>query len=87
MNPNQEEWIRWHERLNHIPCSQMRNISKCGVLLATLHKLNSPLIFPSYSFGGDKRQPWRIKGKHGHIKKSEYESHGILVCIDQLISS
>ena len=87
MTATQEEWQRWHERLNHMPEKQMRNLSLRGILPRSLSKLKSTPICPSCAFGAAKRKPWRTKGAYRHIKKSDHNCPGSLVCIDQLISS
>ena len=32
LSPRQEEWLQWHERLNHLPHAQMLKLAKRGIL-------------------------------------------------------
>ena len=87
LDSNQEEWLQWHERLNHIPYSQMKVLAKEKILPSTLNNIKALPLCPSCAFGGSKRKAWRTKDNFGSIKKSSHDVPGSLVCVDQLISS
>jgi len=87
LDSNQEEWLRWHERLNHIPYSQMKVLAKEKILPSTLNNIKALPLCPSCTFGGSKKKAWRTKDSFGSIKKSSHNVPGSLVCVYQLISS
>ena len=86
LNPAQEEWLRWHERLNHLPHSKMRTLSKHGVLPKKLEKLHSPPLYLSCTFSVAMRRSWRHKDGHRSIKKETHVTPGSLGAVDQMIS-
>jgi len=87
MTSTQQEWLRWHERLNHMSSTQMRRLLEKGVLPKLFSKLHAIPLCLSCAFGESKRKVWRTKDGFGSIRKADHLAPGKLVCIDQLISS
>ena len=87
MNKKQGKWLRLHERLNHTPRLKMRILCDKEILPKSLDKWHSLPLCPSCAFGNSKRRKWRTKPRPGTIEKVHQTAPGILVCVDQLISS
>jgi hypothetical protein len=87
LNTKQEEWIRWHEHLNHISYSQIRRLAYKKILPHSLLSIKSFPLYPSCAFGGSKYNVWRTKDGYGSIKKEYHNQPGSLICIDQLVSA
>ena len=60
LKPNQDEWLRLHERLNHIHYPKLRRLCDKGVLHASLAKIHSLPSFPSCAFGESKCRKWHF---------------------------
>ena len=54
LNAKQEEWLRLHAQLNHMPHPKMRRSCDKGILPASLAKLHSLPLCPSCAFGNSK---------------------------------
>ena len=86
LSTDQVEWLQWHERLDHMPCTQMRKLSQHGILPKKLSKLHSLPLCPSCAFGASKRKPWRNKDGHASIRKDGHNTPDSIVAVDQLVS-
>jgi hypothetical protein len=83
----QDEFLLWHERLNHLPFSKMLNLSVHGFLPGKFQKLKQHLPPCGVClFGKAKKRPWRKKSKPGAIRDSHDDIPGAGTSVDQLIS-
>ena len=59
----QDELMRWHYCLNHLPFKCLFKLAKQGLLPKKILKANTP-ICPACQYGKMHRKPWRTKGNH-----------------------
>ena len=57
----QDELMRWHYHLNHLPFKCLFKLAKQGILPKKVLKANTP-ICPACQYGKMHRIPWRTKG-------------------------
>ena len=80
----QDEFMRWHYCLNHLPFKRMFKMAKQGLLAKKILKANVP-ICPACQYGKMHRKPWRTKGNHPKTSRVATEP-GQIVSVDQLES-
>ena len=80
----QDELMRWHYRLNHLPFERMFKMAKQGLLPKKILKACIP-ICPACQYGKMHRKPWRTKGKPSNSSRMATEP-GQIVSVDQLES-
>ena len=88
-SPLIQEFMDWHERLNHLSFLNMFRLSEHGYLpkkFLDLKRLSKRILCPSCIFGSAKRRSWRTKGKPKNIRKSSEINPGDKVSVDQMIS-
>ena len=83
----QERFLRWHERLNHLPYSLMLRLAQKGVLPKEFTKLKQDLPpCASCLFGKQRRRP-RTTLSSGSIRQEHHDHPGAAVSTDQIISA
>ena len=83
----QTQFLRWHERLNHLSMADMLRLAETGRLPKSFLKLKSDL--PSCGaclFGRQHRRSRKGKLASSSIRKPEHDCPGAAVSVDQLIS-
>lgn len=86
-SPLQDEFMRWHFKLNHLPFPSMFQLCRSGYLPKKFLSLRSDqLICPSCILGKQRKRPWRVKGQNKTIRKENETSPGDRVSIDQMVS-
>jgi len=84
----QDEFLQWHERLNHIPLSRMITLAEKGFLPKKFLQLRQSLPPCGVClFGHARRRPWRSKGPPSSIKKASETYPGAGTSTDQLVSA
>ena len=83
-----QEFLIWHNRLQHLPMTTMLALSKLGILPRRFQhtKSNQP-ICASCLFVTAHRRPWRTKSKAGTILRASDDKPGRGVSTDQLVSA
>ena len=77
-------FLRYHQRLGHMPFSVLRQAAKMGILPRRLQNCRN-VVCPACLYGKQKRRPWRTKAKEVKpIKK--VQAPGECVSVDQLES-
>ena len=89
ISPLAKEFLSWHERLMHIPFSEMFELCKRSILPKKFLPLkNNPPLCVSCQFGCAHKRHWRFKGKcSGSIRKPSHNQPGSCVSVDQIISA
>jgi hypothetical protein len=88
LDDDQQELMKQHYRMNHLPFSAMITLAKKGKLNRKFAKLKHKLpVCMSCMFGTAHRKPWHLKGKKGLIRKPSDNAPGKCVSIDQMISA
>ena len=83
----QDEFLLWHEKLNHIPFSKMMNLAQRGFLPKKFLKLKSSLPPCGVClFGQAKKRSWRTKAHPRTIRDDKDTKPGAGTSVDQLIS-
>ena len=83
----QIRFLRWHERLNHLPMAQMMKLAETGRLPKSFLRLKSDLPpCGACLFGRQHRRPRRNRLAKGSIRKAHHDHPGAGVSTDQLIS-
>ena len=80
----QDELMRWHYCLNHLPFKRMFKMAKQGMLPKKILKANVP-VCPACQYGKMHRKLWRTKGNHSKPSRMATEPDQI-VSVDQLES-
>lgn len=86
LSPEQQEMLRWHHRLLHLPFQQIRDLAQKGFLPKFLSKVK---LFPPCAaciFGKSHKRPWRTSKKKGSIRKDNENFPGACVSVDHLHS-
>jgi hypothetical protein len=83
----QDEFLLWHEKLNHISYSKMMNLAQHGFLPKKFLKLRSSLPPCGVClFGQAKKRSWRTKAHPRTIRDEKDTKPGAGTSVDQLIS-
>ena len=80
----QDELMRWHYRLNHLPFKHLFQLAKQRLLPKKILKANVP-ICPVCHYGKTHHKPWRTKGIHPKVSRVVTKP-GQIVSVDQLES-
>ena len=84
MDP-QDELLRWHYRLGHLPFDRIKQLANNGQLPKRLLTCHTPFC-AACQYGKMTKRPWRVKGDDkGTAKMATYP--GQVVSIDQLEST
>lgn len=87
LSEQQLRFLRWHERLNHLPMAQMLKLAESGRLPRSFVHLKSDLPpCGACLFGRQHRRPRKGKLARGSIRKPEHDHPGAAVSTDQLVS-
>eukprot|EP00986_Skeletonema_menzelii_P004558 scaffold1561_cov129-Skeletonema_menzelii.AAC.11 len=87
LSPVQQEFLSWHNRLFHMPFSQMYKLAKLGFLPKRFLKCTNMLCI-SCQFGKAHRRPWRTKGTTSSgIRKKTEKRPGDGTSVDQIVSA
>ena len=82
----QKELLSWHNRLGHLPFSDLTSLATNGTIPKRLKDVEHPKCVACI-FGKSHRRPWRAKGKSKHHIRSEDDLHpGDDTSIDALTS-
>eukprot|EP00978_Attheya_sp_CCMP212_P006292 scaffold14257_cov69-Attheya_sp.AAC.1 len=90
LTPLAQEFLSWHDRLNHMPMKQMMRLAERGQLPQKFLQLEARHPFcASCSFGQASKRNWRPKGdnNHGTVRREEDTNPGDCSSTDQLISA
>jgi hypothetical protein len=90
LTPLAQEFLSWHDRLDHLPMKQMITLAKTDKLPRKFLQLQGSLPFcASCSFGNASKRSWRSKGhnNHGAIRRPDEKNPGDCCSTDQLISA
>ncbi len=83
----QQQFLRWHERCNHLPYAKMIRLSEQGILPKTFLKIKDDLPLCGSCLFGKQRRRGR-KAKYGSsIRQPEHNYPGGGVSTDQIISA
>ena len=83
-----QEFLSWHNRLQHLPMTTMLALSKLGILPQRFqHIKGDQPICASCLFGTAHRWPWRTKNKAGTIRQDSDDYPGKCVSTDQIVSA
>ena len=86
LTSDQKELLSWHNRLGHLPFSDLQHLASTGAIPKRLQHVDHPKCV-SCIFGKSHRRPWRSKGKAKHHIRSEEDIHpGDNTSIDALTS-
>ena len=81
----QDELLRWHYRLGHLPFDQIKQLANKGQLPKRLLTCPTPFC-AACQYGKMTKRPWRVKGDDkGTAKTATYPSQ--VVSVDQLEST
>ena len=88
LSPLEQEWLLWHNKLNHLSRQGMIQLVYAGLLPKTFLQFRNSAPFCAYcAFGKTHRHQWRHKGSSSHpIRSSSDVSLGTQVSVDQMIS-
>ena len=84
LNP-QDELLRWHYRLGHLPFDRIKQLAHKGQLPKRLLSSTKPLC-SAYQYGKLTKRPWRVKGDDKAPSKTSTRP-GQIVSVDQLESN
>ena len=88
LSKDEEDFMHWHHRLNHLSATNMLRLAKAGILPKTFLKLNKIPKCASCAFGQAHRRQWRSKGHPGgHIRSKAETKPGDGVSVDQIVSA
>ena len=89
LEPVEEEWLRWHHRLNHLSRTGMIQLVHAGLLPKKFLRFRHSSPFcASCAFGKAHRRQWRHKGARCHpIRSPRNNVPGAQVSVDQMISA
>ena len=89
MSPLAKEFLSWHERLMHIPFSDMFKLCKRSILPKNSLSLEkNPPLCMLCQFRCAHERHWQFKGKClGSIRKPSHNQPGSCVLVDQIISA
>ena len=82
----QQEFMMWHQRLNHLSYRRMQLMVQEGVLPSRLGNVRPPKC-AACMIGRATRRPWRTKAPKQSIKVASITAPGDCVSIDQLQST
>ena len=83
----QDEFLQWHERLNHLPYTKLMNLAHHGFLPKKFLKLKCALPPCGVClFGKAKKQSWQTKATPKTIRDDKDVLPGAGTSVDQLIS-
>ena len=68
MDP-QDELLRWHFRLGHLPFDRIKQLANKGQLLKRLLTYHTPFC-AACQYGKMTKRPWRVKGDNKETAKS-----------------
>ena len=81
----QDELLRWHYRLGHLPFDRVKQLAHAGQLPKRM--LNCPAPFcAACQYGKMTKRPWRVKGDNKGTTKTATRP-GQIVSVDQLEST
>ena len=81
----QDELLRWHYRLGHLPFDRVKQLADKGQLPKRLLTCHTPFC-AACQYGKMTKRPWRVKGEDkGTAKTATYP--GQVVSVDQLEST
>ena len=81
----QDELLRWHYRLGHLPFDRVKQLAHAGQLPKRM--LNCPTPFcAACQYGKMTKRPWRVKGDNKGTAKTATRP-GQIVSVDQLEST
>ena len=80
----QDEPLRWHYRLGHLPFTRMKEMMNQGTLPRRLLKVDTP-FYATCQYGKMTRRTWRVKGDAQHKTKIATQP-GQVVSVAQLES-
>ena len=81
----QDELLRWHYRLEHLPFDRIKQLADKGQLPKRLLTCHTPFC-AACQYGKMTKRPWRVKGEDkGTAKTATYP--GQVVSVDQLEST
>ena len=86
LTSDQRELLSWHNRLGHLPFSDLQRLSSTGAIPRRLQNVEHPKCVACI-FGKSHRRPWRPKGeqKH-HIRSPDDVNPGDNTSIDAMTS-
>ena len=83
-----QEFLSWHNRLQHLPMTTMIALSKLGILPRRFHHIESNRpICASCLFDTAHHRSWSTKREAGTIRRARDDNPGKGVSTDQLVSS
>ena len=88
LSKDEEEFMQWHHRLNHMSTKNMLRLAKAGKLPKKFLKLDKIPKCASCAFGQAHRKQWKVKGQLGNTIRSKNETRpGDGVSVDQIVSA
>ena len=81
----QDELLRWHYRLGHLPFDRVKQLAHAGQLPKRLLNCPTPLC-AACQYSKMTKRPWRVKGDHKETAKTATHP-GQIVSVDQLEST
>ena len=86
MTPDQEEWLRNHYNLKHLPISYMRKLAENNVIPKKLAKVKPPICVACLN-GKQHRRPWKGRGKNDKsLRRAHHNFPGAQTSTDQMVS-
>ena len=81
----QDELLRWHYHLGHLPFDRVKQLADKGQLLKRLLTCPTPFC-AACQYGKMTKRPWRVKGENKGAAKTATHP-GQIVSVDQLEST
>ena len=81
----QDELLRWHYRLGHLPFGRVKQLAHKGQLPKRLLTCRTPFC-AACQYGKMTKRPWRVKGDNKGVAKTATHP-GQIVSVDQLEST
>ena len=81
----QDELLRWHDRLGHLPFDRIKQLATKGQLPKQLLTCHTPFC-AACQYGKMTKRPWRVKGDNKGMAKTAMHP-GQIVSVDQLEST
>ena len=81
----QDELLRWHYRLGHLPFDQLKQLADKGQLPKRLLSWHTPFC-AACQYGKMKKRPWRVKGEDKSMARTATYP-GQVVSVNQLEST
>ena len=86
LTPDQQELLRWHIRLGHLPFRSLKVFAELGLIPRRLSKVDVVPLCASCTVANAHKRPWRTKSEPSSIRNEDQNFPGGCVSVDQIVS-